>query len=110
MSHLTQFTTKEQQALVLRVERNHWMVQRLNEKFKSYTNEPKCPRRFEKFYELNKSIQNFKKYDARIMSIIRQRHLDFGDLDQNEVENHINRFKKLESDFASYLFDLDKPL
>ncbi|WP_127141851.1 hypothetical protein [Flagellimonas marinaquae] len=110
MSHLTQFTTKEQQALVMRVERNHRMVQRLNEKLKSYTHEPKCPRRFEKFYELNKSIQNFKKYDARIMSIIRQRHLDFGDLDQKEVENHINRFKKLESDFASYLLELDKPL
>lgn len=44
------------------------------------------------------------------MTIIRQRHLDFSDLDQSEVENHIRRFKKLESDFASYLLELDKPL
>ena len=75
MNHITQNSVEEQELLV-RGERNNRMIQRLSEKLSSYTYEPKCPQRFEKFYELNKSIQNYKDLQKRVMSKIRQRKLD----------------------------------
>ena len=109
MNHITQNSVEEQELLV-RVERNNRMIQRLSEKLSSYTYEPKCPQRFEKFYELNKSIQNYKDLQKRVMSKIRQRKLDLKDGQNTDVEHLLQLFKKLESDFASYLFDLDRPL
>lgn len=109
MEHITQ-NSIEQQELLARVERNNRMVQRLSEKLSSYTYEPKCPQRFEKFYELNKNIQYYKDHQKRVMAKIRQRKLDLIDGKSKEVEHHLQLFKKLESDFASYLFDLNKPL
>ncbi|WP_127136817.1 hypothetical protein [Flagellimonas oceanensis] len=109
MNHITQNSVEEQELLV-RVERNNRMIQRLSEKLSSYTYEPKCPQRFEKFYELNKSIQNYKDLQKRVMSKIRQRKLDLKEGQNKDVEHLLQLFKKLESDFASYLFDLDRPL
>ncbi|MDF0718223.1 hypothetical protein PY092_18825 [Muricauda sp. 334s03] len=109
MEHTTQ-NSIEQQELLVRVERNNRMVQRLSEKLSSYTHEPKCPQRFEKFYELNKSIQNYKDHQKRIMSKIRQQQLHLIEGKSKEVEYHLQLFKKLETDFASYLLDLNKPL
>ena len=109
MNHITQNSIEEQELLV-RVERNNRMVQRLSEKLSSYTYEPKCPQRFEKFYELNTSIQNYKDLQKRVMSKIRQRKLDLTDGKNKDVESLLQLFKKLEGDFASYLFDLDRPL
>lgn len=105
MQNATQNRNKYQQELLVKVERNNRMVQRLSEKLKSYTYEPKCPQKFEKYYELNKSIQNFKKHQKQVMSKIRQHELDVSDANNKEVVNHLNRFKELERDFASYLFD-----
>ncbi len=110
MEHTAQKTTEQQQELLVRVERNNRMVQRLSEKLSSHTYEPKCPQRFEKFYELNRSIQNYKDHEKQVMSKIRQRKLDLADVDNHELKDHLKLFKKLESDFASYLFDLKKPL
>jgi len=109
MEHITQNSIERQQELLVRVERNNRMVQRLLEKLSSYTYEPKCPRRFEKFYELHKSIQNYKIHQKKVMSKIKQRELDMADAHHNELNHHLNLFKQLESDFASYLLDLQKP-
>ncbi|NDV14943.1 hypothetical protein GO009_02805 [Muricauda sp. TY007] len=109
MEHITQNSIKQQQELLVRVERNNRMVQRLSEKLSSYTYEPKCPQRFEKFYELNKSIQSYRTHEKQLMFKIKQRKIDFN-AKNKEIEEHLNRFKKLESDFASYIFDLKKPL
>lgn len=111
MEHITQNSSiEEQQELLVRVERNNRMVQRLSEKLNSYTYEPKCPQRFEKFYELNQSIQNYKRHQNQLMSKTRGRTLHMSDSHQNEVNYLLKLFKQLESDFASYLFDLKKPL
>ncbi|MBO0341024.1 MAG: hypothetical protein VX798_11655 [Bacteroidota bacterium] len=105
MQNATQNSIKYQQELLVKVERNNRMVQRLSEKLSSYTYEPKCPQQFEKYYELNKSIQNYKKYQKQVMSKIRKHELDLSDANNKEVVNHLNRFKELERDFASYLRD-----
>ncbi len=110
MQHITQNSIEHEQDLLMRVERNQRMVQRLCEKLNSYIYEPKCPRRFEKFYELNRSIQNYKNHEKQVMSKIKRRRIDLADAKNNEIEDHLNRFKKLESEFASYIFDLNKPL
>ncbi|AEM72173.1 hypothetical protein Murru_3152 [Allomuricauda ruestringensis DSM 13258] len=110
MEHITQNSIKQNQELLMRVERNQRMVQRLSEKLNSYIYEPKCPRRFEKFYELNRSIQSFTRHQKQVMSKIKSRRIDLTDAKINEIEDHLNRFKKLESEFASYIFDLNKPL
>ena len=110
MENITQHSIEEQQELLVRVERNNRMVQRLSEKLSSYTYEPKCPKRFEKFYELHKSIQHYKSHQQQVMSKIRERKLDLAYAHQNEVDHHLKLFKQLESDFAAYLLDLKKPL
>jgi len=111
MEHGTQNATiEQQQELLVRVDRNNRMVQRLSEKLNSYTYEPKCPQRFEKYYELNQSIQNYKTHQNQLMSKIRERTLNTSESHQNEVNKLLKLFKQLESDFASYLFDLKKPL
>ncbi|MEC3964583.1 hypothetical protein [Flagellimonas halotolerans] len=109
MEHITQNSIEYEQDVLMRVERNQRMVQRLSEKLNSYIYEPKCPRRFEKFYELNKHIQSYRAHEKQVMSKIRERKINF-DSKNNEIEEHLNRFKKLESEFASYIFDLNKPL
>nr|WP_297788745.1 hypothetical protein [uncultured Allomuricauda sp.] len=105
MDNTIQNSTNKLQDLLVRVERNNRMVQRLSEKLNSYTYEPKCPQKFEKFYELNRSIQNYQKHQKQVMSKIRQQGFDVYNANNNEVENQLNLFKKLERDFASYLLD-----
>lgn len=110
MQHISPNTIEHKQELLVRVERNERMVQRLSEKLNSYTFEPKCPQRFEKFYELNRHIQEFRKHQNRLLSKIRNQKIDLPETDTHEIESHLNRFKVLESEFAAYLFDLKKPL
>ena len=110
MQHISPNTIEHKQELLVRVERNERMVQRLSEKLNSYTYEPKCPQRFEKFYELNRHIQEFRKHQNRLLSKIRNQQIDLPETNTHEIESHLARFKKLESEFAAYLFDLKKPL
>ncbi len=105
MENITQNSFKDKQELMVRVERNNKMVQRLSEKLNSYTYEPKCPQQFDKFYELKRSIKNFTKHHQQVMSKMKQRKLDLTDTNSKEVEQHLNHFKKLESDIASYILD-----
>ncbi|BDW94126.1 hypothetical protein LCL86_10905 [Muricauda ruestringensis] len=99
-----------QEMLLLRVERNDRMVQRLSQKLNSYTYEPKCPQRFEKFHELKDGIHNFRKHQKSLMQKVQQKKNDLSHGLEKEIRVHLDRFKKLESDFASYLFSLDRPL
>ncbi|NVN18269.1 hypothetical protein GUA46_07945 [Muricauda sp. HICW] len=110
MQHISPNTIEHKQELLVRVERNERMVQRLSEKLNSYTFEPKCPQRFEKFYELNRHIQEFRKHQNRLLSKIRNQKVDLPETHTHEIESHLDRFKVLESEFAAYLFDLKKPL
>ncbi|WP_437395401.1 hypothetical protein [Flagellimonas lutimaris] len=105
MENITQNSFRDKQELLVRVERNNRMVQCLSQKLSSYTYEPKCPQRFEKFYELKRSIQNYTKEHQQIVSKIQQRKADLKDANDKEVEQHLNHFKKLENDIASYLVD-----
>lgn len=110
MQHTPPNTIEHKQELLVKVERNERMVQRMSEKLSSYTYEPKCPLKFEKFYELNKHIQEFRKHQDRVLSKIRNQKVDLPETDTHEIESHLDRFKVLESEFAAYLLDLKKPL
>ncbi|WP_318308540.1 hypothetical protein [Flagellimonas crocea] len=110
MENITQHSVEYQQELLVRMERNHRMVQRLSQKLNSYTCEPKCPKRFEKFYELNRSVEDFSKHHKNIMAKIRRLSFEIDDQDTLEIERHLKRFKKLESEYASYILDLKTPL
>ncbi|MCK0159600.1 hypothetical protein [Allomuricauda sp. F6463D] len=110
MDNIVQNHLKDQQELLVRIERNHRMVQRLSEKLNSYTYEPKCPERFEKYYQLNRSIQKYYKNHNSIMSKIRQGKFNMEFTDLGIIDEHLERFKKLESEFAAYLLDLKMPL
>jgi len=105
MENITQNSFRDKQELLVRVERNNKMVQRLSQKLNSYTCEPQCPQQFEKFYELKRSIQNYTKHHHRIVSKIQQRKTDLKEANNKEVEQHLKHFKKLENDIASYLVD-----
>lgn len=110
MENITQPSLEYQQELLVRMERNHRMVQRLSQKLNSYTCEPKSPKKFEKFYELNRDIQDFSKHQKNILAKMRQVNFEIDSQDTLEIQHHLKRFKKLESEFASYLLDLKKPL
>nr|WP_321412833.1 hypothetical protein [uncultured Allomuricauda sp.] len=110
MQHTSPNTIEHKQELLVKVERNERMVQRMLEKLHSYTYEPKCPQRFEKFYELNMHIQEFRIHQNKVLSKIRNQKVDLLETDSNEIKSHLERFKILESEFAAYLFDLKKPL
>ncbi|MBR9853978.1 MAG: hypothetical protein GYB37_05280 [Algicola sp.] len=110
MRNNPQNSVQNQQELLLRVERNGRMVQRLSQKLNSYIYEPKCPQRFEKFHELKENIQSFKKHQKILMQKAVQKKNDLSNGLDKEIKLHLDRFKKLESDFATYLFNLDGPL
>ena len=105
MENITPNSFKDKQELLVRVERNNRMVQRLSQKLNSYTYEPKCPQQFEKFYELKRSIQTFTEHHQQVVSKIQQRKTDLKDINNKEVEQHLDNFKKLENAIASYLVD-----
>jgi len=44
------------------------------------------------------------------MQKVQQKKNDLSHGLEKEIRVHLDRFKKLESDFASYLFSLDRPL
>lgn len=105
MENIAPNTLKDQRELLVRLERNHRMVQRLADKLNSYTYEPRCPKGFERYYELNRSIKNFTTHQNQVMS-----KLGTEKSNTREIELHLERFKKLESEFAAYILDLKKPL
>ncbi len=105
MENIAPNTLKDQRELLVRLDRNNRRVQHLAKKLNSYTYEPKCPQGFEKYYELKESIKRFTIHQNKIMAKI---GADKPNID--EIAIHLERFKKLESEFAAYIFDLKKPL
>lgn len=108
MSDILENNTYQIQELLVRMERNNKLIQRLSKKLGSYTCEPHDYSCFEKLYELKRSFKEYTGDQKRIMDSLKEKMgqttEDLGD----EIEHHFAHFKQLEKDIAAYLLDTDK--
>ncbi|MER3373111.1 MAG: hypothetical protein RIM83_00580 [Allomuricauda sp.] len=100
-------STHQVQELLVRLERNNKVIQRLSKKLASYTCEPNNPSCFDKMYELKKGFKNFAKHQAHIVELLKTKKDGAPELDR-KIELHLERFKQLEKDIAGYLLDTQK--
>jgi hypothetical protein len=107
MSHVVENSTYEVQELLVRLERNNRVIQRLSKKLCSYTCEPNNPSCFEKLYEIKNKFKVFAKHQKEIMEVLKSRKDESRELDV-KIELHLKRFKQLERDIAGYLLDTQK--
>ena len=107
MASLTKNSKDSIQDLLVRLERNNNIVQRLTKKINSYTCEPRDSSCFEKLYELRLGFKNFAGQQDRIMDMLRQKKGEAKIL-RSEIQLHLERFKKLEQDIAAYLLATDQ--
>ncbi|MCR9263012.1 MAG: hypothetical protein NXH86_02585 [Flavobacteriaceae bacterium] len=108
MSDILENNTYQIQELLVRMERNNKLIQRLAQKLGSYTCEPHDYSCFEKLYELKRSFKEYTNDQKRIMDSLKQKKgQSTEDLD-GEIEHHFAHFKQLEKDIAAYLLDTDK--
>ncbi len=95
------------QELIVRMERNNKILQRLSQKINSYTCEPNDHSCFEKLYNLKRSFSAFVDHQNRIMTLIRQKKEATTGLNE-DIQIHLERFKQLEEDVEAYLLELNR--
>jgi len=95
---------------LIRLERNHEIIQGLYLKLSSYTCEPRYASQFERYIELKNSFRIFEEHQKQLMSMIQEKGCGFSDTIEREVQLHLDRYRQLESDVAGYLLDMgDNP-
>lgn len=106
MDHIAESNTYQKHELLVRMERNNEVIQRLSRKLCSYTYEPRCASHFEKYNELKNNFKMFEKHQKQIMSMIQRKKggTVYG-LDR-DIQLHLKRFKQMEGDIADYLLDM----
>ena len=104
MTHVVENSTYEVQELLVRLERNNKVIQRLSKKLCSYTCEPNNPSCFEKLYEIKNKFKVFAKHQKQITELLKSRKAEAPELDR-DIEIHLERFKQLEKDIAAYLME-----
>ena len=67
MAPVAEQNTHQVQELLIRLERNNKVIQRLSKKLTSYTCEPNNPSCFEKLYEIKNDFKVFGAYHEHIM-------------------------------------------
>ncbi|WP_422351617.1 hypothetical protein [Flagellimonas sp.] len=107
MANLTKNCKDSIQDLLVRMERNNNIIQRLAKKINSYTCEPRDYSCFEKLYELKQSFKTYTGQQNRIMDLIKQKRGEAKSL-KADIQLHLERFKKLEQDIAAYLLATDQ--
>lgn len=105
MNTINEKNTHHKQELLIRMERNHEIIQRLSKKLCSYTCEPKCPSSFEKYNDLKRNFKLFEKYQNQITSLIQGKKTGMVHGLELEVQLHLKRFRELEADIAAYLLE-----
>ncbi|MDC6364727.1 MULTISPECIES: hypothetical protein [Flavobacteriaceae] len=105
MNQTIEHSTYHLQDLLVRMERNHNVVQRLSKKLNSYTYEPKNHSCFEKLYDLKLNFKMFMGHQNRIMEQLRLKKGESKTLVE-EIKLHIERFKELEKEIAAYLLNI----
>ncbi|TXN35671.1 hypothetical protein FVB32_13920 [Flagellimonas hymeniacidonis] len=107
MSNVTENSTVQIQELLIRMQRNNNIIQRLSKKLNSYTCEPNNHSCFEKLYELKHSFKVFASQQNQIMQLVKQKKGIAKNL-QKDIQLHLDRFKQLERDMAAYLLDTNQ--
>ncbi len=95
------------QELLIRLERNNTAMHRLLQKLGSYTCEPNNQSCFEKLYNLKQDFKTFSSTHSKLVDILK----GSGPASKKltiEIKDHLNSFKKLESDMAAYLLDTNQ--
>lgn len=95
---------KEQDSLIVRLERNHQCVLRQIQNMNSYRFEPKD---YECFVRLHDLKINFKQLEQDQVLLFDKLHHNTHKVTKATelVEEILERFKKIESELASYLLD-----
>ncbi|SDQ74391.1 hypothetical protein [Flagellimonas zhangzhouensis] len=106
MSNAIPNNTAREQELLVRVQRNYTLVERLFEKLKSYKYEPKCPLGFEKLYELKRNFRLFENNQSKIIHLFEEDEHGITSLSEKEIQKHLERFKQLENEYTSYIIEM----
>ncbi|MEP4947911.1 MAG: hypothetical protein ABJU26_10240, partial [Flavobacteriaceae bacterium] len=106
MNDVTENSTVPIQEMLIRMERNNSIIQQLFKKLNSYTCEPTSSSCFEKLYELKNNFKVFSNQQTHIDQLLKQKQGMAGGL-KKDIQLHLNRFKELEKDMASYLLELN---
>ena len=107
MNDINENKTVQIQELLIKIERNNNIIQRLSKKLNSYTCEPHNSSCFEKMYDLKHNIKVFSGQQNQIMRLLNQKKGMAENLNK-ELQLHLERFKQLESDVAAYLLDMNQ--
>lgn len=107
MNDVTENSTGQIQELLIRMERNNNIIQRLSKKLSSYTCEPNNSSCFEKLYDLKHSFKVFTGQQKQIMELLKQKRGMAKNL-QKDIQLHLERFKQLEQDMAAYILDTNQ--
>ena len=102
MNKIANENTQEIQELLIRMERNNNLVQRLWRKLNSYTCEPNNRSCFEKLDTLKRSFRSFKEQQNRLLQELHQRKEQAAEI-QDQIRLHLRQFKDLESEIAAYI-------
>lgn len=105
MDPIVENKTLPKNVLIIRMERNNKMFQRLSQKLNSYTCEPKCQSGFEQFNELKQEFRTFAKHQKQLMGQIQQKKNGISDPLASDIRMHLKRFNQLESAIAEYLLE-----
>jgi len=110
MENITKAETFRTQELMMRLERNNEVIQKLSIKMAFYTYEPRCASHFEKYHALKGNFRAFAEHQKALASKIKRKKDSLSPELQGEVLRHLDRYRQLESDIADYLLDLgEKP-
>lgn len=97
----------EFQRLLLLMEQNNKVLERLSQKINSYTCEPNDHACFERLYRLRRHFQDFVAHQNRITQLLNQQKAENSTLNK-DIRFHLERFKRLESEVTAYLRELDR--
>ncbi|WP_222984230.1 hypothetical protein [Flagellimonas meishanensis] len=107
MNKTVKTDTGEIQELLIRMERNNNLVQRLSRKLGSYTCEPNNHSCFEKLDNLKRSFKVFKDQQNHILRLLQQKSQQVGQM-EDQIIGHLERFKDLEKEIAAYMLSTNK--
>ena len=102
MEHIAENKTYQIQDLLIRMDRNNKIIQRLSKKLNSYTCEPNNPSCFEQLYDLKQSLKRFTAQQRNIMELIRQKNGATKNMEE-DILLQLKRFKVLDKEIAAYL-------
>lgn len=105
MDPIVENKTLPKNELIIRMERNNKMFQRLAQKLNSYTCEPKCQSGFEQFHGLKQDFRTFAKQQKQLMARVQDKKNGISDPLATEIRTHLKRYIELERAFTKYLWE-----